>query len=78
MLKSLKTGLNYSILYEYGDEYVYFIGGKPDFDEPTYNKCVRINIYTLSWSSLTNMIHNRLNPGVFMSNDKQYIYAYGG
>lgn len=61
-----------------GDEHIFVLGGKDSCTLSIINKCQKFNINTLKWEALPDMNHPRAAAGSFMSQDKQYLYVFGG
>jgi len=53
------------------------VGGNIKPSESTHST-VRLNIVTLRWEELPNLIYSRANCGSFVTKDGQWLYAFGG
>jgi hypothetical protein len=55
----------FGISYEYGDEYIFVIGGE-DLDSFEYtSKCLKFNANSLKWEGMPDLNHPRFFPGTF-------------
>jgi len=55
----------FGISYEYGDEYIFVIGGE-DLDTFEYtSKCLKFNVNSLKWEQMPSMENPRFYPGLF-------------
>ena len=61
--------------YEFGDRYVYVIGGCNEHDCMIAD-CERYDLWRDRWENLPKLRHARSNPGTIMTADKKWIYAF--
>ena len=68
----------FGISYEYGDEYIFVLGGE-DLDTFEYTaKCLKFNANSLKWENMPEMEHPRYFPGSFQSMNRSKLFAFGG
>ena len=66
----------YSVEQDY--QFIYVIGGA-DVEQKGYlSDCMKFNIYNYTWTRMPFMKFKREGPGVIMSKDAKYLYAFGG
>lgn len=70
------TGFAYH--YNYGDRFIYIMGGRNTLSNEKINKCAKFDVSSLKWHIMADMNRERYAPGTFISKDYKYLYAFGG
>ena len=63
--------------YDFGERYIYLIGGTRD-NEGMIADCEYFDTKLNRWHEMPSLNEPRSNPGVLISNDKQYMYVFWG
>ena len=63
--------------YDFGDRYVYVIGGCDGRDEMV-RQCEKFDVRGQKWIKMPPLNIERGNPGTFISSDRRYLYAFQG
>ena len=61
--------------YDFGDRYVYIIGGSNQ-DGFMIKNCEKFDVFNQKWIVMPSLNMERGNPGTFISEDRRYIYAF--
>ena len=69
----------FSVYYENTDKYFYVIGGLNSCDSSQALKsCCKFDVLRLKWEPMSSMNYARDRPGLFVSQNNNYLYAFGG
>lgn len=63
--------------YDFGDRYVYVIGGCNKNGRMITN-CEKFDVLNQRWIVMPSLNMERGNPGTFVSQDRRYLYAFEG
>lgn len=63
--------------YDFGDRYVYVIGGSNNQDRMVTD-CEKFDVLNQKWIKMPSLNCERGNPGTFISADRRYLYAFQG
>ena len=61
--------------YDFGDRYVYVIGGC-DGEDMMLRDCEKFDVLNQRWVQMPPLNHKRGNPGTFITPDRRYLYVF--
>lgn len=63
--------------YDFGDRFVYIIGGS-NREGFMIKNCEKFDVYNQKWIVMPSLNMERGNPGTLVSQDRRYLYAFQG